>query len=104
MSLHLLARFWSLLLASCLALGGALLPFAANASDEPVLVARDYVMAPAAPKAQTQAEADAKSVGCVSCHEHTDQHTMHANPGVVIGCADCHGGDAKSLRAAGSAT
>jgi hypothetical protein len=52
-------------------------------------------MAPAAPKAQTQAQAKEKSNGCMSCHTSTDRHTMHANPGVVIGCTDCHGGDAK---------
>lgn len=103
MTEHLLARFWSLLLASCLVLGGGLLSLSASASDKPELVQRDYVMAPAAPKSQTQAQADTKSVGCVSCHERTDRHTMHANPGVVIGCADCHGGDAKVMRAAGSA-
>src|SRR5690606_26366504 len=34
-----------------------------------------------------------QSDGCVSCHSDTDAKTMHRNPGVVIGCADCHGGD-----------
>ncbi|MEO8159481.1 MAG: hypothetical protein ABI648_16910 [Betaproteobacteria bacterium] len=38
-------------------------------------------------------DADRKSAGCVTCHTGTDRHTMHANPGVVLGCADCHGGD-----------
>ena len=53
-----------------------------------------YVTAPPAPKAQTAEDADKKSSGCVSCHIQTDRHTMHANPGVVLGCTDCHGGDA----------
>ncbi|WP_192803462.1 hypothetical protein, partial [Streptococcus agalactiae] len=39
-------------------------------------------------------EAFAKTEGCMSCHTQTDEHTMHANPGVVLGCTDCHGGDA----------
>lgn len=55
-----------------------------------------------APAAQTVSQADAKSRGCVSCHVETDRHTMHQNPGVVLGCTDCHGGDAavdaKALR------
>jgi hypothetical protein len=51
--------------------------------------------APAAPARQSVEEAEAKSSGCVSCHVATDRHTMHQNPGVVLGCADCHGGDAR---------
>jgi hypothetical protein len=49
--------------------------------------------APPAPKQQTQATADAKSAGCMSCHTETDSLTMHTSPGVTLGCADCHGGD-----------
>ncbi len=41
---------------------------------------------------QTQAEADAKSRGCLSCHEGIEP--MHASPAVKLGCTDCHGGDA----------
>ncbi|NBT77474.1 MAG: hypothetical protein EBT04_03260 [Betaproteobacteria bacterium] len=59
---------------------------------------KTYVMAPPAPKAQTLAQVQAKSVGCVSCHTATDQHTMHSNPGVQIGCTDCHGGNATVMR------
>jgi hypothetical protein len=40
------------------------------------------------------AEAEAKSAGCTSCHTATDRHTMHQNPGVILGCTDCHGGEA----------
>ena len=61
-----------------------------------------YVTAPPAPEMQTQAEADAKSQGCVSCHTESDRYNMHQNPGVVLGCTDCHGGDAEVFRPAGS--
>ena len=30
----------------------------------------------------------------MSCHTQTDASTMHTNPAVKLGCADCHGGDA----------
>ncbi|MGQ0700633.1 MAG: hypothetical protein ACT4PZ_20625 [Panacagrimonas sp.] len=60
-----------------------------------------YTAAPPAPRGQTQAAADEKSTGCVSCHTSTDQKTMHSNPGVVLGCTDCHGGDARIERPQG---
>jgi len=50
--------------------------------------------APPAPRQQTAAEAQAKSAGCMSCHRTTDSLTMHTSPGVILGCADCHGGNA----------
>lgn len=59
-----------------------------------------YPFYPPAPAAQDQALADTKSTGCLSCHTTTDQHTMHSNPAVVLGCTDCHGGDA-SIEAPG---
>ncbi|MGZ5062177.1 MAG: hypothetical protein ACXWAU_09910 [Usitatibacter sp.] len=31
----------------------------------------------------------------MSCHTATDRRTMHQNPAVVLGCTDCHGGDAR---------
>ncbi|MCQ8896279.1 hypothetical protein NQT62_07500 [Limnobacter humi] len=64
---------------------------------------RAYTMAPAAPARQTEAQAQLKSEGCMSCHTQTDQHTMHENPGVVLGCTDCHGGNA-SVKWAGPET
>ena len=73
-----------------------------RASEQVHLAERDYVEAPPAPETQTQAEADAKSSGCLSCHSATDRHTMHANPSVILGCTDCHGGDA-SVAYAGKA-
>lgn len=62
-------------------------------ASEAKLADKTYVMAPPAPERQTVEEALAKSEGCMSCHSQTDQHTMHANPGVVLGCTDCHGGN-----------
>jgi hypothetical protein len=41
---------------------------------------------------QTQAAADAKSAGCVTCHKAIEP--MHASAAVRLGCTDCHGGDA----------
>ena len=43
---------------------------------------------------QRPEEAHRKSVGCMECHTNTDAHTMHASPNVVLGCTDCHGGNA----------
>ena len=60
-----------------------------------LLLAAPVLGAPPAPERQSVAEAEAKSAGCLSCHTATDRHTMHQNPGVVLGCADCHGGDAR---------
>jgi hypothetical protein len=54
----------------------------------------DHVTAPSAPRTQSQEEALAKSIGCVSCHTDSDAKTMHNLPSVVLGCTDCHGGDA----------
>ena len=48
----------------------------------------------------TPEQAAERSEGCISCHTATDAKTMHASPSVVIGCADCHGGD-YSVRASG---
>jgi len=40
---------------------------------------------------QTQAEADAKSIGCLQCHQGVEP--MHKAEHVVLGCTDCHGGN-----------
>ncbi len=55
-----------------------------------------------APRVQPQAEADAKSAGCVTCHVKTDSASMHTAEGVVLGCVDCHGGDAAVRAPAGA--
>jgi hypothetical protein len=53
--------------------------------------------APPAPQKQTPAEAQLKSTGCMSCHTTTDSLNMHTSPGVNLGCADCHGGNAAAF-------
>ncbi len=60
--------------------------------EEPV--ERHYTSSPPAPSFQTWDQANAKSVGCVSCHTDSDAKTMHVSSAVVLGCTDCHGGDA----------
>ena len=45
---------------------------------------------------QTQAEADKKSAGCITCHAGIDEPTMHPTRTVRLGCTDCHGGDASA--------
>lgn len=56
-------------------------------------VRRVYVAYPPAPASETPAEAAAKSAGCKSCHTASDEDSMHPSKAVVLGCADCHGGD-----------
>jgi len=65
----------------------------AHAEEGPV--ERHHVTAPPAPERQTAEEAASKSAGCLTCHAATDQPSMHSNPAVKLGCADCHGGNAK---------
>jgi len=89
--MHPNATRTSLQLLAVLSLG--ILPIVALA-EEAKPVERTYVTAPPAPFNQSQAAADAKSEGCVTCHTSTDRHTMHASPAVVLGCTDCHGGNA----------
>ena len=65
-------------------------------ADEEKPVDRDYsrVIAAPTPVYQTREQADAKSVGCLTCHTATDAPTMHTpTADLRIGCADCHGGD-----------
>ncbi len=65
---------------------------AARAENEPSAAA-----APPAPQKQSPAEAQLKSAGCMSCHTTTDSLNMHTSPGVNLGCADCHGGNAAAF-------
>jgi hypothetical protein len=58
--------------------------------------------APPAPRFELPAEAAARSSGCRSCHTASDAPTMHLNQAVVLGCVDCHGGDATIYRPAES--
>lgn len=66
----------------------------ANAAEKSVYVEREYAEIPPAPRFQSVASADQKSLGCMSCHTTTDSKSMHESPGVILGCTDCHGGDA----------
>src|SRR6476660_7177204 len=52
---------------------------------------------------QSQAEADRKSAGCLTCHTATDSATMHSTGTVRLGCTDCHAGNAE-IRLTGDAT
>src|SRR5690348_4417049 len=87
-------RRWFALIATFFLCVSSAYPLRASAVDSPKY--------PSAPAAQTVAEADAKSAGCMSCHTATDRHTMHQNPGVVLGCTDCHGGDARVVKPDGA--
>jgi hypothetical protein len=84
-------RRWVGITAALLLTAVAALTFA-NTEEEPV--ARTYVVAPPAPERQTSADVIRKSEGCVSCHTASDNPSMHKNPAVLLGCVDCHGGDA----------
>ena len=70
-----------------------LCPMLAYAAGGEKPVEREYAYTPPAPKAQTPEQVAAKNQGCLSCHTETDAYTMHTNPGVNLGCTDCHGGD-----------
>ncbi len=87
-----------MVLGFCLVLTTGSAVFAAEGSKP---VKRNYVLTPPAPVSQTAEEMDAKSAGCQSCHIETDQKTMHATPGVKLGCVDCHGGNSKVFLADG---
>jgi hypothetical protein len=50
--------------------------------------------APPSPQSQSDTDVAAKSNGCRSCHAQTDMPSMHSDPSVKLGCADCHGGNA----------
>jgi hypothetical protein len=71
-----------------------LLATAVLASEAEHAVDRQYVTAPSSPASQSEEAVQSKSVGCLTCHTQTDAATMHLNPAVKLGCADCHGGDA----------
>jgi hypothetical protein len=77
------------------------LPATLASANEEQPVLRNYTAAPPAPAFQTMEQADAKSGGCVSCHTKSDRKTMHPTGGVVLGCTDCHGGDASVNTPAG---
>ena len=67
-------------------------------------VSRTYAFTEPAPSSQSESDVLRKSEGCVSCHTESDSKTMHRNPGVKLGCTDCHGGDSSIMSPAGSST
>ncbi|MFZ5756178.1 MAG: hypothetical protein ACOY3X_04710 [Pseudomonadota bacterium] len=69
-----------------------------QAKSGPQAALRHYAPAPAAPLDQSPADAHAKSSGCVGCHTGSDAASMHRSQAVVLGCTDCHGGDATVVR------
>ncbi len=92
---HSTARY--LCLIACL--GACVVPGVPRAETPQDIV---YTQSPPAPGQQTEAQAQAKTAGCMTCHTETDRYTMHENPGVVLGCVDCHGGDPAARKPAGS--
>ena len=68
-----------------------------NASEGEHALEIDYPIYPPAPLDQSEADAAVKSAGCVSCHTKSDEATMHPQRSVVLGCTDCHGGDATAV-------
>src|SRR5437764_8235350 len=75
--------------------GAAIALFGEYEDEQPV--ERTYVPAPAAVRGETPEQAHARSAGCLSCHTASDEPTMHRSDAVVLGCTDCHGGDATVL-------
>ena len=65
-----------------------------RASDEERPQNITYAFSQPAPQTQTSANAAAKSAGCITCHSASDASSMHKSDAVVLGCADCHGGNA----------
>ncbi|MES2095170.1 MAG: hypothetical protein V4459_00280 [Pseudomonadota bacterium] len=83
-----------------LAIGGSALQAKGGEGDG---ARRLYVAYPPAPANETPADAAAKSAGCKSCHTASDEDSMHPTKAVVLGCADCHGGDPTAAIAPGIA-
>ncbi|TRW14852.1 LVIVD repeat-containing protein [Glacieibacterium frigidum] len=86
---------WRVALILAALAGGAI----ASEGEKPV--ERNWVRAPDAPRSQTAEQAAGKTRGCMSCHTATDEWTMHKSGAVVLGCTDCHGGDATVVAAKG---
>ncbi|MGZ8851137.1 MAG: hypothetical protein ACXW3E_12540, partial [Thermoanaerobaculia bacterium] len=78
--------------------GAALFVFAAWTHDQDPQAATTANQLPVL-RRQTQAEADAKSTGCVACHRGIEP--MHVSGAVNLGCTDCHGGNSSVMPRAG---
>ncbi len=90
-------RIWVAVFGAVLGIHGIVL---AASGEKPRDI--DYRESAAAPRWQSEADVQAKSTGCLSCHVKTDQASMHNSDGVLLGCADCHGGDATATKPAGA--
>ncbi len=86
-----ITRVLILLTAGLPLLGAA--PAYASGEEKPRAIV--YPDTPAAPARQSKEAAETKSAGCKSCHTSSDAASMHTSPAVIIGCADCHGGNAE---------
>jgi hypothetical protein len=86
---------------ACLFLASLLCINSVTASESSTHIDRHYEEIPPAPRAQSMAAALTKSEGCQSCHTTTDSMTMHESPGVILGCTDCHGGNASIFSSEG---
>ncbi|HEY5381254.1 MAG TPA: multiheme c-type cytochrome [Acidobacteriaceae bacterium] len=53
---------------------------------------------PVARRGESQTETTAASAGCLSCHVGIEHTNMHNEDTVMLGCTDCHGGDAAVQR------
>ncbi len=53
---------------------------------------------------ETEEQAKAASVGCITCHTGIEHPNMHAEDTVNLGCADCHGGNPEISADAGKGT
>src|SRR5512140_467546 len=87
---------------ACTAVFGLALAGPARAGRTDAPAATQAPVAGAAPVRQSREDADRKSAGCLTCHTETAAKTMHTAKAVVLGCTDCHGGDA-TVKASGSA-
>lgn len=88
-------KFWRWTAVALLCVSGAITPSHAENSEPSAEVVHPRIM-----PGMTLEQMNASSLGCRDCHTQTDSPSMHQNPGVVIGCSDCHGGDA-AVRAEG---
>ena len=57
------------------------------------------VTGPALTLQETPQQAAERSAGCQSCHTGIEHPNMHAEDTVVLGCTDCHGGNAHMEKA-----
>jgi len=97
-ALHRGCALLSVALASALWVHLIRLPHVSAQQNQPA--AKPVVAAVATPhralttRNESPEQAAAASAGCITCHIGVEHTNMHAEDTVVLGCADCHGGDA----------